>query len=241
MKYSVVIISMSDSLEFLIPCIEAVHKTSPLEAEIVLILNAYTLSGFYTVKRKTETMLYAGRIITYLFLRGSPESFAQANNRGILASVGDYVVLLNDDTLVGPGWLESLRSGLELDPSLGCVGPQVADLAIDGSNTFDPETKPYVDYVALCCAMIPRPVFDRVGLLDVQFKPALFEDADFGVRIIQSGYRSAEVEVPGFWHACNGTLGKINEDRRRAMHESNHSRFLMKHGEWLKERCNETA
>lgn len=231
-KYSVVIISMSDNLEYLVPCLRSVHKYSPPNAEMILVLNSYSVAGVRSVNDVVQPLVSEGRSIISLHLEGPPESFAQANNRGVLASVGDFVVYLNDDTTVGPQWLETLESGLVDD--VVCVGPQASDLAPDGTNQYLSETKPYVDYVALCCTMISRKILNQVGLLDTQFKPALFEDADLGVRIIQAGYRSAEVSI-NWEHLCNGTLRSIDEDKRREMYEVNHRRFLQKHGDWLKE------
>lgn len=49
--------------------------------------------------------------------------FARANNQGIQASRGDYVLLLNTDTAVPPGTLPALLKILKSDEGIGAVGP----------------------------------------------------------------------------------------------------------------------
>ena len=43
--------------------------------------------------------------------------------RGLKASSGDYVILLNSDTIVAPGWLEALVECGQSDPRIGVLGP----------------------------------------------------------------------------------------------------------------------
>jgi GT2 family glycosyltransferase len=57
-------------------------------------------------------------------------------NRGLRESQADYVVLLNNDTLVFPGWLETMLGAMVERPSLGAIGPlqqKGAYLASDGT------------------------------------------------------------------------------------------------------------
>lgn len=51
--------------------------------------------------------------------------FAAANNRGILASRGDYILLLNPDTEAEPGSFMELVRFLEMVPNAGIVGPKI--------------------------------------------------------------------------------------------------------------------
>jgi GT2 family glycosyltransferase len=53
--------------------------------------------------------------------------FAAANNVGIKATQGTFVLLLNSDTLVGEGQLEALCDALEQDTSAAAVGPRLVD------------------------------------------------------------------------------------------------------------------
>ncbi len=57
-----------------------------------------------------------------IILNAENRGFAAANNQGIERSTGDRFVLLNNDTVVPPGWLSRLLRHLD-DPAIGMVGP----------------------------------------------------------------------------------------------------------------------
>jgi GT2 family glycosyltransferase len=55
----------------------------------------------------------------------SNQGFAKANNRGIAASTGKYVLCLNNDTVVLPGALRTLTEFMDHDPDAGACGPML--------------------------------------------------------------------------------------------------------------------
>ncbi len=57
--------------------------------------------------------------------------FSAANNRGILASHGNRVLILNDDTILQPGSLGLMTAALDRDPTIGAIGPKLVN--VDGS------------------------------------------------------------------------------------------------------------
>ncbi len=52
------------------------------------------------------------------------EGFAGGCNRGLQAATGDYLILLNQDTVVTPSWLDWLQAALE-DPAVGVAGCKI--------------------------------------------------------------------------------------------------------------------
>jgi N-acetylglucosaminyl-diphospho-decaprenol L-rhamnosyltransferase len=53
--------------------------------------------------------------------------FARANNIGIRATTGDLILLLNSDTVVPDGALDSLIAALQADPAAAIAGPRLID------------------------------------------------------------------------------------------------------------------
>jgi GT2 family glycosyltransferase len=166
--------------------------------------------------------------------------FACANNLGIAASDGRYVLLLNSDTVVKPGALTSLG-----DAEAGAVGPRL--LQSNGEPQafafgHDP-TLPYllrrgisrlmlkralhdwrttqiqeVDWVSGACLLTRRKTIDQVGLLDENFF-MYFEDNDWCLQIRQAGwkvYYNPQVEI---MHMGGQSL-KQNPAARRAYYRS---------------------
>ena len=51
--------------------------------------------------------------------------FAEGNNVGVARARGDSIALLNNDTVVGEGWLSELVEALDADPRIGAVVPKI--------------------------------------------------------------------------------------------------------------------
>src|SRR5262249_37044714 len=177
-----------------------------------------------------------------LILNDQNHGFARANNQGIQSATGDYLVLLNNDTVVSPGWLSRLLMHLK-NPEVALVGPV--------TNFVGNEAKVQVTYeswiemedfarrftwesdrliadihmLAMFCVVMRREVFDRIGPLDEQFGIGMFEDDDYSLRVRKAGLRvvcAADVFIHHFGQAAFGKLIEsgeyddlFNENRRK--------------------------
>ena len=56
---------------------------------------------------------------------GANLGFGTGANRGVAATTGDYVLILNPDTVVEPGTVKALAEALDRDAGLGLVGPRM--------------------------------------------------------------------------------------------------------------------
>jgi len=62
---------------------------------------------------------------------GANLGFGTGANRGVAATIGEYVLILNPDTVVEPGTVKALSEAFERDAGLGVVGPRIEN--VDGS------------------------------------------------------------------------------------------------------------
>jgi len=139
--------------------------------------------------------------------------YTLAANQGLIAADSDRVVLLNNDTVVLPGWLEGLLAVLGLDERIGIVGPKVISPEHDrimatgglifarsgcylpigrGAARHDPRfcTPEDRQYIEGSCMLITRQVIDAIGHLDEAYAPGYFEDADYCFRAREAGFRT---------------------------------------------------
>lgn len=96
-----IIIPVHNNLQFTKKCIENIYKTSAMYSiEVIIIDNAST----------DETIDYLNSIkdLVTVIKNDKNESFSRANNQGAEIAKGNYLVFLNNDVEVQPGWLESL-------------------------------------------------------------------------------------------------------------------------------------
>jgi len=136
--------------------------------------------------------------------------FGPANNQGASRAVGRYVLFLNNDALVLPGWLPPLLQRAESDVRIGAVGPRLLNL--DGSLQLagalvarsgsthelgygEPADAPeygfsrVVDYLSGACLLVRRSAFEEIGGFDAAYGLGYFEDADLCLSLAQHGYR----------------------------------------------------
>ncbi|HPU28864.1 MAG TPA: glycosyltransferase family 2 protein [Syntrophorhabdaceae bacterium] len=115
MKVSVIIVSWN-SQEFLVPCLTSVFNKNPdFNYEIILVDNASTDNSVSLVKEHFSQV----KIIE----NKENVGFTKANNQGIMASSGEYILLLNPDTiLVDDNLFKKWISFMDEHPEAGASG-----------------------------------------------------------------------------------------------------------------------
>lgn len=182
-KYSIVIPTYNKLERALKPCVESVLKYSNLdEIEIIIVSNGCK-DG--THRWLNEMRLQYPDVIEYRIIE-EPIGYTKAGNIGIKIAVGDYIVLLNNDTqiLQSPPntWLELLVAPMEQDEKVGITGPMLA---------HSPSANAW--FLIFFCVMIRRSVIDTIGLMDEIYAPGYGEDTDYCLKAVQAGFKVQQV------------------------------------------------
>ncbi|MFA7430314.1 MAG: glycosyltransferase [Rhodospirillaceae bacterium] len=155
--------------------------------------------------------LMAGGVGQVRHVRGETnQGFIRNCNAGARAARGRFLVFLNNDTFVLPGWLDEMIGTVEADPAVGLVGSKLVypdgrlqeaggiiwrDASAWNFGRYDQVRKPEysylrdVDYVSGASIAVPRPLWDEMGGFDEWYDVAYGEDSDLALRIRQSGRR----------------------------------------------------
>jgi len=129
MTLSVVILNYNVEY-FLELCLKSVEKAiAAIEAEIIVVDNNSSDGSSEMVRQKFPDIK--------LISNKDNVGFAKANNQGVKVAKGEYVCILNPDTVVAEETFVKLIDFAKSKPNLGAIGCKL----IDGSGAFLPESK----------------------------------------------------------------------------------------------------
>jgi O-antigen biosynthesis protein len=178
--------------------------------------------------------------------------FAGGMHQGVAASTGEYLVLLNPDTVVAPDWLGPLVEALTA-PRCGIVGSKIS--AWDGQRLLHTggvlsrplslashrgdgeldqgqyETPMAVSFVTGASLALSRALWERLGGLDGGFFPGYFEDVDLCWRAQALGLECWYVPRSTLRHNESSSTGKFS-GAFYYYHHLNRLRFVCKHYPW---------
>lgn len=182
-------------------CIQSVLKSSYKYFKIILIDNECKKPEFFEKNKKI-----------HIIKNKNNEGFSKANNQGVkyaLKNKYDYIMLLNNDTLVKDDLLELLIKKLN-NSNYKIIQPLI--LNYDGSKIWNAgakinkffgifytpgkglnfenfnQNKDETEWFTGCCAIFNSEIFNEVGLFDESFF-AYYEDVDFSLRLKDNGYK----------------------------------------------------
>ena len=170
---SVVIVNWNTK-RLLLECIESiVSGTSRSRVEVIVVDNA----SYDGSADAVEEAFPGCKVIR----NQSNMGFAAANNRGIAASVGRHVCLVNSDVKLLDGCLDTMCVYMDSRPEIGVLGPQILnkDLTIQLTWTELPSVRNLLAQALFC----PR-LFPSIRWLHSRFKTALDHQAIQSVPVL---------------------------------------------------------
>lgn len=210
----------ADTLE----CLMSLGKLSYPNFRIMVVDNASTDGTADEVSRLHP----AARILR----NESNLRFAGGNNAGMRAALKerpDYVLLLNNDTVVAEDFLDRLVSAAGSDEKTGIAGPKIyyhadprriwyaggrvgywsGSISHIGVREIDKGQFGEITrtgYITGCAMLVKREVLEKIGLLDESFY-IYGEDADFSLRAAGAGYELLFVPGSHLWHKVSVSTG----------------------------------
>lgn len=137
--------------------------------------------------------------------------FAGGNNVGIRQAKGEYILLLNNDTVVAPDFMTHMVHTFETYPKVGAVSPKIRyfdqpdTIQYAGFSEMNPftmrmhaigyqekdegqyNTPRYTPFAHGCAMMVPRAVIEEVGEMPETYF-LYYEEHDWSTQIRRAGY-----------------------------------------------------
>lgn len=228
-------------------CLQSLGRIAYSAASVILIDNTGTLSPSATE--------WAHPLPLHLIRPGSNLGFAEGCTVGMSIALergADYLLLLNNDVVVDPLFLDHLVAAARAYPKAGLICPQIEFLEDRGRVWFaggdfslwsgiprhahwrQPATRdhaPWESDFATGCAMLVDPsVIRTVGTFDPRFF-AYGEDLDLSLRARQAGFGIMVVPASVIWH-----VSVYDEPRARLRlyyTTRNLLEVMRKHARWI--------
>ncbi len=208
-------------------CLRSLHEHMPsMPFEIVVVDDAST----------DRTREYLPQIEGVRVVRNDRnQGYLLSVNAGLKAiKDSTYVLLLNNDTILSPGWCDTLVRTADSDPAIGIVGSKLLSedgilqeaggaLWSDGTGFSygrcdDPKNRMYnflrdAHYCSAACLLVRKSIFDTLGGFDTQYVPAYYEDSDLAFAARKLGFRvlyqpdSVVTHIEGVSHGTDITKG----------------------------------
>ena len=194
-----IIIPTYNQLHFLKKCLKSIEKYTDLPYEIIVVDNG----------SQDGTAAYLESLGGRVRFRVLPANlgFSSAVNTGLMMAKGQYIVLLNNDTLVTERWLRNMLMCLESHPGIGMVGPvtnyisgeqrirvpyrRVEDMPAFARrhNITNPGLWRDTLWLRGYCMLFRRELFEELGYFDEGYELGNFEDNDYNIRVRLAGRR----------------------------------------------------
>ncbi|WP_233260170.1 glycosyltransferase [Luteibacter sp. OK325] len=217
------VIPVYGKLEYTLACLRSIAANPPTDAFEVIVVDDASPDD------SVDTLI---RVSGLRVLRNASNlGFVGSCNAGAAAAHGEFLVFLNNDTQVLPGWTEELLRCFELRADCGIAGSQLvypdgrlqeagawvfADASAWNIGRFDSRSDPAVryarkvDYVSGASLAIRRTVFTELGGFDLRFAPGYYEDTDLAFAARAAGYSVWYVPTSVVVHAegvsSNGSM-----------------------------------
>lgn len=241
-KVSIIIVNWN-GLKDTVECLESLKNITYPNYEVIVVDNGSEQNDAEVLRAKWGGYIY---VIENDKNYGFPEGANIGIRHALEASNPDYILLLNNDTVVDREFLTELVKIAESDEKIGIVGPKVCNYYIRnkidaaggmvnwllgfGEDIGEGKTDvgqfnqlKEVDYVSGSVLLIKSGVIKEIGLLDGGF--FLYnEDADWCLRARKGGYKILYTPMTTVFHKQGASTKRVE---KKTLYYSHRNRILL--------------
>ncbi len=231
-----IVIPVYNNLHFTRACLDLIFACTPAHLFELIVVDNGSSDGTREYLESLGTRIRYIRNLKNLF-------FAKGCNRGAWAARGRNILLLNNDVVVRPGWLEPMLEVLDQDPRIAIVGnkqlfpldhPIYPDKVWHAGVILTPDHAPMQIYYGFdkehplvnqqrdypgvigSCFLIRREIFEELDGLDTRFING-HEETDLCLRAGEKGYRIVYTPRSEIVHYASSTEGRFDRELSNLM------------------------
>lgn len=243
-------ICVYNAVEETLDCLESLQRHTTVPHTVTIIDDKSS-----EVTRERLRHYVSGKPWIRLIENAKNLGYTRSANIGLSSSSAEWVILLNSDTIVTPGWVEGLFEVVKARPRVAMVGPlsnaaswqSVPDLQdVKGGWSVNPIPEGFsvVDVAQLVadlspkefpeatllngfCTLMRRDVIEQVGYLDeAAFPMGYGEENDLCLRVRKAGYSLAVADHVYVYHVKSASFGSV---RRSELSKRGTAQLHLKH------------
>ncbi|NQX69332.1 glycosyltransferase family 2 protein [Paenibacillus alba] len=235
MQVTSIVIPTFNGLSLLRDCVASIRKHTSVPYEIIVVDNGST----------DGTLEYCYQERLKLVCLPVNRGFPVACNYGLHIATGNALMLLNNDTIVTPNWLDNMLRALYSSEDIGMVGPvtnyasgkqqiqepftNIADMAAQ-YNVPNPALWQESTRLVGICLLFKREMLDKIGFMDERFSPGHYEDDDMCYRARLGGFRLLITGDCFIFHHGSASFHKKGQEAVQALLQLNRQKFIDKWG-----------
>ncbi|MEI7463093.1 MAG: glycosyltransferase family 2 protein, partial [Candidatus Taylorbacteria bacterium] len=241
-----IIISVFNKWKYTYNCLKSLKENlADISFEVVIVDDGST----------DETKKMVEKIKNAVYIKNKKNyGFVGSCNSGAKRARGEYLVFLNNDTIVKKNWLNALLDTFQSNKNIGLAGSKL--IYPDGrlqeaggivwkngnacnygryGNPNDPEFNYLkdVDYCSGASIMLRKNVFEKLGGFDEIFSPGYYEDTDLAFKVRRLGLRTVYQPKSGLFHFEGITSGNDLKSGIKKYQEINSKKFFKRWHEVL--------
>lgn len=246
-KVSVIVLMWNQGLMTL-RCLQSlIHRSDYNNLEIIVVDNDSKPQESVIVTNWLEA--HVSQKIKYI-KNVENLGFAAGNNVGLSEATGDYLVILNNDTEVSPGWIWRSLKHFYRNSNLGILGPSTNNCGNEGRvklrgnpNDWLSEVVPRFNFrvphllevntAAFFCVFIPRKVYEEVGMISTDYGPGYFEDDDYCRRVQSLGYQIGIARDVFVYHKMGASFDLLEDSEKTRLFNENKAIYEARWGKWI--------
>ncbi|MEP6897733.1 MAG: glycosyltransferase [Rhodanobacter sp.] len=236
-----IVVPVYNQLEHSMRCLRSLAQVGATHAFEVIVVDDGSSDG------SAEWLGQCGGLRLHRMPQNS--GFIHACNAGAVLARGRYLVFLNNDTELRPGWLDALIGTFGLVPDCGLVGAKLVypdgSLQEAGGIVFadgnacnygrggDPDDPRYdflreADYCSGACIALPTELFHALGGFDARYAPAYYEDTDLAFSVRAAGQAVIYQPRAEVVHFEGRTAGTDTANGVKRFQQINREKFVAK-------------
>jgi len=242
-KVSIIVLTYNNLL-FSRLCLKSIFcNTTYQNFEIIVVDNASSDGTSLWLKSYAKT-----HANIKVFQNSENRGFSGGNNQGANEATGEFLIFLNNDTVVTEGWIEKLLAHMQRDKTIGLAGPVTNSTGNEARICVDYRTPSEMEIfaanlarkmngisfdirmLAFFCVMIRKERYETLGGLDERFGVGMFEDDDMAIRVHEAGFRVICAEDVLIHHFQGMSFGKLENTHYKQLFEENRRKYEDKWG-----------